>query len=258
MLHVFLWKWDQPNFRVKYTFEHVNIVSQMVRDNLGGVPLRVVCITDEPYGIDPPTETFPLWTDHDNIANATGRHLPSCYRRLKLFDYETQRALGVGGTDRIISLDLDSIVLNPLHELIHKMNMSKAPFCGWAKRGTYHQRVFNGSFWSIIAGHHLQHIWSDFDPATSPRAALVKGFLGSDQGWLSMHFAQRTDVCGIAYPDFASYPQEIRKLGRLDKRTKVVFFHGSRKPWFPEERRSQPWISRYWRITHERGLPANN
>lgn len=247
MLTVVLWKWKQSNFRETYTYEHVNIMTRMLSRHLSGAPHRIVCVTDDPYGVDPPATTFPLWEDHSNIANITGRHLPSCYRRLKLFDYKTQKELGVRPGDRIISIDLDSIVLQDLKPVLEQMDKSAAIFSGWGVRGTYHQRVFNGSFWSFRAGEHLQYMWSAFDPMKSPREALTKGFLGSDQGWISMHMAKRSDVCSIQHPEFASYPREVRRTGVLDRRTRVVFFHGARKPWHPEEKKSQPWISREWR-----------
>lgn len=245
MLHFILWKWNQANFREMYLSKHVNIISTMLRAYCT-MPMRVVAITDDPYGVDPPTEIFPLWEDVANVPNATGKHLPSCYRRLRLFDRETQLRLGIMEGDRICSLDLDTIVVGSLDETFQRIEKSGCLFAGWGKRGTYHETVFNGSFWTFQAGTHLQHIWSRFDPAVSPREALSKGFLGSDQAWLSMHFAKRNDVYIVRYPEFASYPQEVRRLGKVDIRTKIVFFHGSRKPWHQQERRQQPWITRHW------------
>jgi hypothetical protein len=76
---------------------------------------------------------------------------------------------------------------------------------------------------------------------------MSAGFLGSDQGWLSLQFAKSNDTCPIRYPEFASYPREVRRTGLIDKRTKIIFFHGSRKPWHIQEQRDQPWIAKYWR-----------
>lgn len=245
MLHVILWKWVQSNFRETYSYKHVNIVANMLR-NFTTIPMRVICITDDPYGIDSPTIVFPLWKEHDNVANATGRHLPSCYRRLKLFDRATQESLEIEEGDRVVSLDLDSIIVQPLDEFWKSLDEHNGIFAGWGVRGTYHELVFNGSFWSFKAGSHLQHVWSSFDPRISPRETLAKGFLGSDQSWLSMNFAKRSDVQPIRYPVFASYPREVRRMGRIDARTKIIFFHGSRKPWHQIERRQQPWIQKHW------------
>lgn len=245
MIHFILWRWVQPNFRELYNYKHVNMMSKMIRSHVT-MEHRVLNITDDTYGVDEPTKTFPLWKDFENIPNATGRHLPSCYRRLKLFDWKTQQELGIKEGDRIISLDLDSIIVGSLDKTLENLQASSAVFAGWGVRGTYHEMVFNGSFWTFRAGPHLQHIWSDFDPLVSPRLTLSKGFLGSDQSWLSMNFAKRSDIYALRYPEFASYPREIRRLGKVDARTKIVFFHGSRKPWHPIERRQSSWIANHW------------
>lgn len=246
MLHVILWKWKQAGFRDVYSSEYTNIVSSMVRLNLPGVAHRVVCVTDDPEGIDPPTETFPIWGDHNDLLNASGKHLPSCYRRLKLFDRGTQIALGINEGDRIMSLDTDTIILQSFSDIIARIDKSKAVFAGWGVRGLYHQTVFNGSFWTFLAGDHLQEMWSRFDPIRSPHACLKQGFLGSDQAWLSMNFALRKDVLPIRTPEFLSYPREVRRTHSLDRRARIVFFHGSRKPWHPAEYRQQTWITKLW------------
>lgn len=246
-LHVIVWKWQQYKHRDTYTAEHVNVMGKMIRENLVDIPHRVLCITDEPYGVDAPIKTHELWSDHNDLPNVTGRHLPSCYRRLKLFDAETQTKLGIKPGERIISIDLDTIILAPLNEIINRIDIANADYTGWARRGTYHALVFNGSFFSMRAGSHLQWVWSNFNPKVSPRETLAAGYLGSDQGWLSKCFAKYTSICPIRFPDFASYPQEVRRTGVLDRRTRVVFFHGARKPWHVMECRQSPWIMKHWR-----------
>lgn len=245
MLHVVLWKWRQYAFRESYTYKHVNQVATMLR-NFTSIPMRVICITDDSYGIDSPTQTYALWKDHENLPNVTGRHLPSCYRRLRLFDRETQESLGIAVGDRVCSLDLDSIIVQSLDDFWKWLDEQDCAFAGWGVPGTYHKFVFNGSFWYFKAGDHLQHMWSSFNPQVSPRETMAKGFLGSDQAWLSFNFVKRKDVVAINYPVFASYSREVRRQGRIDAKTKIVFFHGARKPWHAQERRQQAWITRYW------------
>lgn len=246
MMHVILWKWNQHLHRSTYTAQHVDIVAGMVRKHLAQ-EVRICCVTDDPAGIER-ADTFPLWEDHNDLPNITGKQLPSCYRRLKLFDQATQTALGIKQGERIISLDLDSIIIGPLDDVITRIDNSGKAYAGWSKRGTYHMQVFNGSFFSMRAGPLLQPVWSDFDAGKSPRMCLSKGFLGSDQGWLSYLFHASPLAMPIKSPEFASYPQEVRRNRVLDRRTRIVFFHGSRKPWHRQEAKEHPWIPEHWRL----------
>lgn len=242
MLQVVLWKWVQPNARETYTAEHVNVMTAMLHRNLAGLRYRIICVTDEPRGVE--CETFPLWGDHDDLPNATKFNLPSCYRRLKLYDPATQIAMGMKAGDRIMGIDLDALIIGQLAPLIQ----AAAPFrfMGWALPGTNHPKVFNGSLQIFTAGD-LSEIWSQFDARTSPKEAFKAGFMGSDQSWLSMKLVNQPNCDGLGYPAVVSYPRHIRKLATLDKNSRIIFFHGSRKPWHRESMTESPWIKRYWR-----------
>jgi hypothetical protein len=242
LLHIVLWKWTQPNFRETYTADHVNRMAVSLKENLKGLDHRVVCITDDTQGISSPTDTYPLWRDHDNLANVSGKHLPSCYRRLRLFDPETQVALGIKKGDRIVSLDLDALVVGPLNEVLNR----KDRWVGWAVRGLYHPRVFNGSLWQFNAGD-LSEIWTSFNANESPRIAAKAGFMGSDQGWISYKISKQPYAFGWGWPYVASYPREVRLMRVLDRRTRLIFFHGAPKPWHDKTQSESPWIKRYWR-----------
>jgi hypothetical protein len=63
----------------------VNRIARAIKRNARAVPVRVVCVTDDPSGITE-CDTHPLWDDCSKLRNASGAHLPSCYRRLKLYD----------------------------------------------------------------------------------------------------------------------------------------------------------------------------
>ena len=242
MLHVFLWKWNQASFREVYTMQHVDACVRMLRPALEGIPHKIHLITDDRYMAPDGIDVHDLWTDHDDVANASGWHLPSCYRRLKLFDMATLESMGVKKGERAASLDLDVAVTGSLKNIVYR----KERFVSWGVPGTYHPRVFNGSFWMFTAGD-LQHIWDTFDPAESPRRAIKTGFLGSDQGWLSLNLARSGDAHGVRFPDIASYPREVRRQRALHRETRMVFFHGAQKPWHPNVQRESPWITRYWK-----------
>lgn len=241
MLQIVLWKWRGHDPDRQYEPDHVNIMCNMLRRNLQHYPHRIVCVTDEPGGILE-CETAPLWLDHNNLANGSGKHLPSCYRRLKLYDRETQKDLGIDKGDRILSLDLDALICADIRELVQTEGL----YVGWELAGLAHPRVFNGSFQMFDAGT-LQDIWSEFDPHTSIAEAGRQGFRGSDQAWLSMRLINRAGTVGLKWPDVSSYPLHNKIQGILRRDNRIIFFHGKEKPWSPEAQARTSWIARYWR-----------
>jgi len=243
--HIVLWKWGQDNMigDRRYTYEHVNVMNAMLLRNTATMqrsPVRVVCVTDEPGGID--CDTFRLWRDGDNLVNATKPTLPSCYRRLKLYDRATQRDMGIEAGDRVVSLDLDTIVCGDMRRILE----TQGRFVGWKLAGTYHPEVYNGSFQMFTAGD-LQHIWSSFDPQTSPLAAKQDGWLGSDQAWLSMNLVGKEGSVDVPFPEFASYPLHLRISRAFTGKHRLVFFHGRVKPWSTQAQADSSWVQRYWR-----------
>lgn len=222
-----------------YRAEHVNAMVRMMRPHLKGLRWRIICITDDPHGIDS-CETYRLWDDCSTLKNATKAILPSCYRRLKLYDPITQYQLGMQDGDRVISFDLDAVVCKSLVPTL----IRKERFLGWSLPGAHHPKVFNGSFQMFSAGD-LDFIWNDFDPESSPREAFEAGYLGSDQSWISYNLVHMQGCDGVGYPEFASYPKHVRQLATFQRDTAVVFFHGCRKPWHPLASQESPWIGRY-------------
>jgi hypothetical protein len=240
-VHIVLWKWSQPNERTTYTAHHVNVMAAMLKRN-NKLGARVICITDRADGISE-CETFPLWDDAGHLANATKPNLPSCYRRLKLYDLETQRSLGIEKGDRIVGIDLDSIVCGNIDGILQ----TEGRYVGWGLKGTHHLNVFNGSFQMFTSGD-LQEIWTSFDPDTSPKECFRKGWLGSDQSWLSMNLVGQPGSVALKWPEVASYPLQVRLMGVHSAKTRIMFFHGSIKPWTPQALKDTPFINRYWRL----------
>lgn len=249
IINCVLWKWHQPGFRHNYTSEHVNIVADMITRNKRAMNVRIILVTDDGLGVQPGIKVHPLWNDFQDLPNRSGANLPSCYRRLKLFDPETQTAMGINAGERIVSLDLDSVISNDLTPLWEK----REHFVGWAVRGTHHLRVFNGSMFMFTAGEN-SGIWSRFDPLRTPNACHAALYMGSDQSWLSYNFAKDVTCGSWAYPQAVSYPKEVSKRLELSRGTSVVFFHGKRKPWHPEVQRETPWIKKHWHPTPPEGV----
>jgi hypothetical protein len=243
------WKWRHPTFRARYTHHHVMVLYSMLRATMSE-PFKMICVTDDPAGLDiSKVRPYKLWQDHWNLQNISGRHLPSCYRRLKLFDLHTQEKMQLTKGDLLVSIDLDAIVLADLVPVLKKME--GFTFGGWKVPGAKHASVYNGSFWTFRAGaEELQFMWDLFDPQSSPALANKAGFFGSDQAWLSQQLVYTQFSTGWGREDgVLSYPREVRASRVLPPDARVVFFHGKRKPWDISAQRESQWIKRYWRLS---------
>lgn len=239
MLTIVAFKWNS-NYAIRYTAEHANVMAAMVARNCS-LPHRFVCITDDPTGVL--CDTHPLWDDASQLKNASGEHLPSCYRRLKLFDPATQKALGVRPGEAIVSIDLDTVIVDDIAPLIDRPD----DFLGWSVPGSHHRRVFNGSMFMIRHGAHSE-VWSEFDPETSPREAAQAGFRGSDQAWMSYRLAGHAS--GWTHEDgVVSFAREgLGSVDVLPSGLRVIMFHGYRKPWDDTVQQNTAWVLAHWRM----------
>lgn len=244
--HIVLWKWKQQKDSIsgRYTHEHVNVMEAMLRRSLIQIKnFRIVCVTDDPSQISTGVDFHPLWKDLDDTPNICGKHLPSCYRRLKLFDPKTQKDMGIDRGDRITSIDLDAVIINPIDHMLARQER----FVGWGVRGSHHPTVFNGSMWSFTAGDH-EEVWADFDPERSPMIANKAGYLGSDQAWLSYKLVKAAGSSSWTYPNICSYPRDVYRRPIVPKGAQVIMFHGRKKPWHAEVQERSPWVKNYWRL----------
>lgn len=222
-----------------YRAEHVNAMVAMINANLT-LPHRVICVTDDPVGVA--CECYPLWDDHKMLTNATKSYLPSCYRRLKLYDTQTQRELGIRHNERVVGLDIDTLVTGSLNDVF----TTRGTFIGWKLPAQRHGYVFNGSLQMFNSDGSLQFIWDEFKGNESRIAAANAGFHGSDQAWLSYNLIKRDGSVGLESPQVVSYPLQS-KLQGLKPGNVLHFFHGLYKPWDPEITREAQWVRKYWR-----------
>lgn len=241
MIHFVVWKWFSPTYRTVFTAEYVNVFQAMLK-RCYRAKHRLICITDDPKGIK--CETFPLWKDHCDVVNASSPMFPSCYRRLKIFAPEAQRALGIAEGERIVSCDLDVVLCGDMVPMFDRPE----EFVGWKGLGTYTPVVYNGSLFMFQAGR-LQWMWTEFDPVLSPQQTRDAKYFGSDQAWMSFKLngtAPGWDVGEGVY----SYNRDFSREGghkQLPANARAVFFNGKRKPWESVTQTSAPWITRHWR-----------
>lgn len=225
------WKWKPPaGYRSKFDASTVNVLLSMLGRHYSA-PFELVCITDDPVGIDPRVRIVELWNDFADVPSPHGHGNPSCYRRLKMFSKEAATFIG----PRFVSIDLDVAIVSDITDLFS--NDVDFRMYGDTARDT----PYNGSLIQHRAGTRTQ-LWETFDPRTSPKLGVKQRFVGSDQAWIG--------VClGPDEPKFTSrdgvfsYRNEIRNQGgKLPPTAKIVVFHGAVDPWSPAIRAQHDWV----------------
>lgn len=258
MLRVVCWKWNNQGpkrRRVKYTAKHVNIFANMVRRNLS-MPHEIVCITDDPEGIDPSIRIVPIWDDGLLAKGA-------CYVRLKAFSREMKDIIG----HRFVSIDLDCVITGPLDPLFdHDYD-----FVMWRNVGRGCR--YCGSMFLMDAGARSE-VWERFDPGdlvndsgrvdnshpggrwVHPESIKAGNIIGSDQAWISSVLGD-SELMWTAADGVLSYKADCgggrrpklkpRQQKPLPDHAKIVFFHGVEDPSQPEIQKRTPWIEGYWK-----------
>ena len=220
MLTIVTWLWTPVNSARSYEPEHVNALCRAVASNTT-IPLRFVCVTDIPHDPRFEVDTYPLWRGLEKPLRP-GDGWDVCWRRLPIFGMAPAAPFG----DRIISMDLDAVVVGNIDDILLK----EGSFVGWncANRIPLH---YNGSLWALDMGAHPE-VWTSFDPERTPNQLRAKKFIGTDH-------SQWSDVLGPNMPQWkpqdgvVSYRYHCQK--GLPKHARIVFFHGKEKPWTVEE-----------------------
>lgn len=206
-----------------YTAKHVNILRNMLERHVK-IPHQLICVTDDPDGIDSRVKVMPLW---DKCRNLGG-----CYNRLWVFSGEA----GLG--ERFVCIDLDCVIVNDCTDLFTRtedfiMN-SYNPCPGDAK-----DQYYNGSMFMMTNGARPM-IWNEFDPQVTP--AIVQqnpNCIGSDQAWIRHRLGKKEARWGNQDGVF-----EARQVGfTLPKGAKIIFFSGRRDP----SQNQYPWVRSNWR-----------
>lgn len=231
------WKWNGHGYRTVYTAEHVNVLQAMLKRHYLKEH-RFICVTDEPVGIE--GETFPLWKDCDRLMNPSGKHLPSCYRRLKIFSSATTRAMGIKDGARVVSIDLDVVLLSNVLPLFERPEK----FVGWKRVGAFHPVAYNGTLFMFRTGM-MDWLWDEFDPIQSPRRSIQAKYFGSDQGWISYRL-QGGEAGWTKSDGIYSYSSDVQHRV-VPRDARIVSFNGKRKPWEDVVRNESLWVTRHWK-----------
>lgn len=235
-LSVISWKWKPAHgYRSSFGPETVNVLKKMVARHYPD-PHRFICVTDDAAGIDADVEIVPLWDDFKDVPSPHGRNNPSCYRRLRMFHPDIGQVFG----DRFVSMDLDCVITGDLRPLWNRSE----DFIAWGDTNSKPGSHYNGSMILLRAGARSQ-VWTEFDPATSPKLSLSAQCWGSDQGWISYCLGGGEKKFSRADGVY-SFRNDIGGSWTLPAGARVVFFHGRIDPWSPEVQHLK-WIREHWR-----------
>lgn len=245
MISFVVWKWTGPDPARSFTAEHVNVLRAAIGRNCTRHH-RLICITDDPSGLDRRIEALaPPRTHLDDLppprtmsgaVGAGARRFPSCYRRLWNFSLEAASVLG----PRIVALDIDVVVCGSLDPLLDR----DADFVGWCDPRFGWRKIAGGAY--MLRTGTQRAVWDDFDPVLSPRLALAAGLHGSDQAWMSYKL----------FPPASAWSSDdgVIKLGWLPPGRRatppgicLAFTAGHSPPWNPKTQRIYPWIRDHWR-----------
>lgn len=236
ILTVVTFKWKPTlGYRSLFLAEHVNVLRNMLERNLKSQPWRLVCVTDDPDGIDKRVKTVPLWDDYASIPNPSYTNGPSCYRRLKVFSPAAKRLFG----SRILMMDLDVVIVGDISQVVDR----KEDFVilGDTNASTW----YNGSLVLFTAGARPQ-LWEQFDPVESPKRAQAMRHHGSDQGWITTCLGTGEAKFGPEHGVYSYRTEIMRNGGQLPKNAKIVIMHGKVDPWSREAKRHD-WVQEHWR-----------
>lgn len=227
-LQIVCWKWKG---HIPYYPAHVNILASMF-DRWLKMPHEIVCITDDPEGIDGGVRIVPMWRDHFEH----GRD----WHRLKIFSPEMVDTIG----PRFVSVDLDTVVMGPLDPLFDH----DEPFMAWQDPLRPHQ--YCTALFQMDAGC-FPHVLETFNPNVAMQLRTSGKYNGYDQAWIShvlpgapkwgtshgvLSF-KKDIIGGNELPGFADVPSDAR----------MIMFHGKFDPSHEDVQRCCPWIAEAYR-----------
>jgi hypothetical protein len=195
-----------------YGAEYVNILKDMVCRNLPPNLLkRMVCITDDPDGIDPQIDI--IKTD-----------IKGWWAKLYMFKK------GLIEDDLILYLDLDTVITGGLDCF--------ANYTGeFAILRDFYRPNGYGSGVMLWKGGERSYIWDSWDKAGRREVD------GGDQAWIEIAVREYAEILQDLYPNkICSYKVSARKM--FPKGSKICCFHGIPKP----HEVTDGWIPHVWKI----------
>jgi hypothetical protein len=93
-------------------------------------------------------------------------------------------------------------------------------------------------------------VWTDFDPAESPRMARSARCFGSDQGWISYRLGPGEATWTRADGVYSFRNDLAPDMQRLPSDARIVIWHGAQDPWGAYARQIG-WVRQHYRAESE-------
>jgi hypothetical protein len=213
VLHISTWIWGD-----KYSAEHLRKLEDGVARHMVQEYRWMVC--------------------HPEPEDGYLTVIPGCFARLRMFDPEWQERQDIEPGDRLVCLDLDSVVISTLDPLFDRPE----PFLILQGANASNPCPFNGSVMMLRAGYRPD-VWSDFSLEAASKAPRYQ--FPDDQGWL---WHKLPDAAGWKVGS-ASGIYAFRKPGWPSRGTalaadaRLVVFPGWRDP---SQYADLPWVRENW------------
>ena len=216
MLHVCCWHWGQ-----KYGVEYIDRLRAGVGRNL-----------KQPYR----WSVFRPERGDDHLVLAKG-----CFARLRMFDPDWQMRQGIGSGERLVCLDLDSVVTGSLDPLFDRPE----PFLILQGANASNPCPYNGSI-MMLRGGYRPDVWSDFSLEAAAATMPYYGF-PDDQGWLAHKIPDAAGWAVGAESGIYAFqkPGWPSRGTALPADARLVVFPGYRDPSLFTK---LPWVQQHWKV----------
>jgi hypothetical protein len=224
-----LMKWKG---HIPYYADDVNRLARQI-DKYVNIPHEIVCVTDDPEGIDGGVKVVPMWTD--------GFERGMDWHRIKLFSHETLELIG----PNFVSMDLDTILLDNVDDLFATDGKLNGPFkciCDPIRPYQYCTAMFQ------LDACAYPHVWSQFSRDKALQLRNSGQYNGFDQAWISYALPNqptwgkrdgvlsfRVHLAGVndTLPEHIKRPEGAR----------LIHFHGKWNPRDVDVQAAAPWLA---------------
>lgn len=209
MLHIVTWHWGS-----KYGHEYISRLAAGLHRNLKQAHILHIA--------SPEIEDLPL------------TEIPGCFCRLRMFDCAWQERWGIEPGDRLVQIDVDTIITGNLDALFDREEDFVI-----MQGGSYQPCPYDGALWMQRA-YTNEEVWTGFNLNEAAKTQYHE--FPDDQGWLA---SQLPDAAGWQCGDevFVYKKPGWPKDDKLPERAKLVTFAGKRRP---DQITHLDWIAKNW------------